>query len=64
MEPPELVTVGDPKNPEKNLKMIIDVMLGARAQAIWNKTNNPKTILKILFRPLQFRLICQPNIKY
>ena len=34
MDPPELVTVGDPKNPEKNLKMIIAPIFGARAHPI------------------------------
>jgi hypothetical protein len=52
MEPPELVTVGDPKNPAKNRKTVIDAIFGARAQPIWNKTNSPSTSRKMLFRPL------------
>ena len=33
IEPPELVTVGDPKNPEKNRNIKRAAMLGASAQA-------------------------------
>lgn len=52
IDPPELVTVGDPKKPEKKRKTIIDATLGARAQATWNKTNSPRTSRKIVLRPL------------
>ncbi len=41
MEPPELVTVGDPKKPAKKRNTISAAMLGETAQAIWNTQNRP-----------------------
>lgn len=52
IDPPEFVTVGDPKKPEKKRKTIINATLGARAQPIWNKTKSPNTNRKIVLRPL------------
>lgn len=51
MDPPELVTVGDPKNPEKKRKTIIEATFGASAHPIWNRTNSPRTTRKIVLRP-------------
>lgn len=60
IDPPEFVTAGDPKKPEKNLKMIMDAALLARAQPIWKRTKRPRTSLKTLLRPL-YRFIVNSN---
>jgi hypothetical protein len=56
IEPPELVTVGDPKNPEKKRKTISAATFGAKAEPIWNSTNRPRVNRKMLFRPLGTKL--------
>lgn len=52
IEPPELVTVGEPKNPEKKRNTTRDATFGASAQPIWNSTNIPRVNRKMLLRPL------------
>ena len=52
MEPPEFVTVGEPKKPEKKRKSRRAAILGARALASWKTTKSSNTTRYIVFRPL------------
>lgn len=56
IEPPELVTVGEPKNPEKKRKTRRAAMFGARAQASWKTTKWLNVVPILLFLPLDTSL--------